>query len=128
MKIIWRLKEQPSSESLQELVASGILTKDEAREILFSSETEVDTKSLKSEIEFLRQLVENLSKNRNTIVEVIKKYEPTWEKYHWYKPYAIWSKQNGMYNTTATIDVFSSSAGAGTVTLQNKAFSDIKTF
>ena len=74
-KIIWRLKEQPTSESLRELVKDSILTKEEAREILFSQETEkeVNEDQLKSEIKFLRELVDKLSNHNNVkIVEVIK--------------------------------------------------------
>mgnify|MGYP001559140621 FL=1 len=83
-KIIWRLKEQPSSESLRELVKDGILTKEEAREILFSQQedTERDSESLKAEIKFLRELVEKLS-NRSQIireVEIVKVpyYHSSW--------------------------------------------------
>lgn len=35
-KLKWRLKDQPTGENLAELVKSGVLTKDEAREILLT--------------------------------------------------------------------------------------------
>lgn len=91
-KIVWRLKEQPSSESLRELVKDGILTKEEAREILFSSETEEnrDKKSLESEIKFLRELVDKLSSGRTQILETIREVESPWRKYPWYNPYITW--------------------------------------
>ena len=76
-KIVWRLKEQPTAESLQGLVERNILTKEEAREILFSSEEaeDRDKKSLESEIKFLRELVEKLSNDKSRIVEIIREAE-----------------------------------------------------
>ena len=121
-KIVWRLKEQPSSESLRELVNSGLLTKDEAREILFSQqeETERDSESLKAEIKFLRELVEKLS-NRTQIVEVIREVQvPVYRTYPWYRPYESWCSSGSVSFTTAT---------SGTVlNATNQSFSDIKTF
>ena len=120
-KIIWRLKEQPSSESLRELVKDGVLTKEEAREILFSSETEEDRdkESLKSEIKFLRELVEKLSASKTTIIETIREVEKPWRNYPWHNPYMVWC--------SGTADM---SASSGTFTYTNTAsnFSDIKTF
>lgn len=93
-KIVWRLKEQPSSESLRELVKDGLLTKDEAREILFTSEShkERDEDSLKAEIKFLRELVDKLSQgNARAIVETIRYIEkPIYVERPWYKPYEVW--------------------------------------
>ena len=93
-KIVWRLKEQPTAESLQGLVLKGILTKDEARQILFSSETEEDRdkKSLESEIKFLRELVEKLARgNSSRIVEVIREVKvPVYRQYPWWNPYDVW--------------------------------------
>lgn len=91
-KLVWRLKEQPTSESLRELVKDKILTNEEAREILFSQETveERDADSLKAEIKFLRELVEKLS-NRSQIVEVIKEVsKPIYIRDNWYRPYQHW--------------------------------------
>lgn len=93
-KIVWRLKEQPTAESLRELVKDKILTQEEAREILFSSEVveERNNDSLKAEIKFLRELVEKLSQNRSQIVEVIKEVKVPQTVYikDWYEPYRIW--------------------------------------
>mgnify|MGYP001618903016 CR=1 FL=1 len=139
MKLIWRLKEQPSTESLRELVKDKILTNEEAREILFSSETEEDRdkKGLESEIKFLRELVDKLSSNKlSRVVEVIKEVYRPYEKYDWYRPYTVWcDNQNKMFATNISTDtiVFGSAGnGSGTVTTDtietNKAFSSIKTF
>ena len=141
-KLIWRLKEQPSSESLRELVADGILTKDEAREILFSSETaeDRDKKGLESEIKFLRELVDKLSSNKlSRVVEVIKEVYKPYERWDWYKPYVIWSTGINSFDTvnafstnTSGSQAFGATMGAGgtgSVTINtNKAFSSIKTF
>lgn len=122
-KLIWRLKEQPTSESLRELVKDKILTNEEAREILFSSEVveERDSNSLKNEIKFLRDLVEKLSQNRSQIVEIIKEVRnPIYIRDHWYKPYEIWC---GDLITTGTYTV-----GVGVNTVANSNFSSISTF
>ena len=121
-KLIWRLKEQPTSESLQELVSSQILTKDEAREILFSSETEEDRdkKSLESEIKFLRDLVEKLSQGNNgRIVEIIREVEKPYRVYPWYPCYQSWC--------TVTTDC-STGAGIYTATNATSNFSNISIF
>ncbi len=90
--LIWRLKEQPTTESLQNLVKDGILSKEEARQILFSLQTEDDRsdESLKSEIKFLRELIEKLSQSNTKVIEVIKTIEVPYKRCEWYPPYQIW--------------------------------------
>ena len=98
-KMIWRLKEQPTPKSLLELVASKILTNDEARQILFSlqEDSERDNESLKSEIKFLRELVQKLSNGNNPIiVERIREIEmPYYKKWDWYPQYQTWCQADG---------------------------------
>ena len=91
-KLVWRLKEQPTPQSLRELVSNGLLTKDEAREILFSSidETDRSNESLKSEIKFLRELVQKLSESRSQIIITIKEVEAPYIRRDWYQPYTTW--------------------------------------
>ena len=121
-KIVWRLKEQPTSKMLQELVSSGILTKEEAREILFNLEdwelktpnSEKEIENLKSEIKFLRELVEKLA-NTQKVVEIIREIEKPYRSYYWWKPYWIWT--NIMNNLTWA-----------TTTTNSQDFSSIKTF
>ena len=116
-KLVWRLKEQPSSESLMKLVADGLLTKDEAREMLFSSETEEDRdkKSLESEIKFLRSLVEQLSQKRvDNIIKVIEEVRIPYVRSPWYRHYDIWCNATN-----------SNQLGTGGGMTE---FSDIKTF
>lgn len=89
-KIIWRLKDRPTPTELKELVQVGILSKEEVREIMISSETEDDRdkKSLESEIKFLRDLVDKLSdSNRTRIIETIKEVQVPYQKYPWHDSY-----------------------------------------
>ena len=122
-RIIWRLKEQPTSEMLRGLAKDNILTKDEAREILFNLEeqTDKDIESLKSEIKFLRELVEKLA-NSQKVVEIIREIEKPWKSYRWWQPYWAWSNAiiDRGYSTSANI----SDLMPGT----SLNFYDIKTF
>ena len=120
-KIVWRLKEQPTSESLRELVRDKILTNDEAREILFNLEeqTDRDNESFKSEIKFLRELVEKLA-NSQKVVEIIREIKEPYYRYPWWSPYGGWTGGAVSYAIGTNLDATSTSY------LQN--FSDIKTF
>jgi polyhydroxyalkanoate synthesis regulator phasin len=145
-KIIkWRLKELPTPETLDKLVKIGILSKDEARQILFSEE-ETDTKEersidgLKEEIKFLRELVEKLSISRDKTVEIIREVEKTYCRGHWYKPYEIWCSSGNSFTYTGVgnsgIGINESYSGGGadtSIILPNSTnsaqdFSKIKTF
>ena len=119
-KIIWRLKEQPTSEMLRELVKDQILTKDEAREILFNlqEESERDNESLKQEIKFLRELVEKLSE-RQKVVEIIREIEKPYQPSPWWRPYQYWCGGTTLTNTSDTITLANATSSN---------FSDIKTF
>ena len=124
-RLIWRLKETPTSQNLRELVQDGILSKDEAREILFSSETveDRDKESLKSEIKFLRELIEKLA-NTQKVVEIIREIDkPYWRKYPWHDPYVVWcSRENTTTSGSITL------TNADNTTTQSTSFSDITTF
>lgn len=92
-KIKWRLSALPTPTEVAELVKDGILTKDEAREILFSLETDSDrdTKGLQDEIKFLRELVQRLSHNSRTeIVKTIEFINNPYHKHGWFKPYEVY--------------------------------------
>ena len=125
-KLIWRLQEKPTVESLQILIKTDILTKDEAREILFNLQTEEDRdkKSLESEIKFLRVLVENLSKNNNSrIVEIIREVEiPVYREYPWYQPYRYWC------GTATYTDTCTGADNLTSIDYASSNFSDISTF
>ena len=101
-KLNWRLGKLPSPDEVRELVKDKIITQDEARGILFSEqeETERDIKSLESEIKFLRELVEKLSKNNSsTIIETIRYVERPYINYPWYQPYQIWCSAQAIGGT-----------------------------
>ena len=121
----------PTPEEVTTLLKEKIITNEEAREILFSSETKEDrdVKSLESEIKFLRELVDKLSQSRSKIVEVIKEVQVPYYHYSWYTPYTTWcgngtiTSSSGSLNLTATSD--------GNVYLsdgQNCSFTSIQTF
>ena len=120
-KIVWRLKEQPTSEMLRELVKDNILTKNEAREILFNLEeqTDRDIESFKSEIKFLRELVEKLA-NSQKVVEIIREIEKPWKPYCWWQPYWVWSTTSCGYSSNTNTSALMTGASSN--------FSDIKTF
>ena len=75
-KLKWRLGKLPTPNEVSDLVRDKIITQEEAREILFSEETEATktTEELKTEIKFLKELVEKLADN-NKIVETIRYIE-----------------------------------------------------
>ena len=128
-KLVWRLKEQPTSEMLRELVKDNILTKDEAREILFNLEeqTDRDIESLKSEIKFLRELVEKLA-NSQKVVKIIREIESPYYSYPWWRPYDTWcTNSNQLWTYTSPTG---SATGLKNVTTTDSSqnFSDIKTF
>jgi len=87
---------------LQELVSSGILTKDEAREILFNEteESERSVESLKQEIKFLRELVEKLANSQKVITTIREIEVPIYRQYPWWRPYEVWCSYGGQTYTS----------------------------
>lgn len=131
-KLVWRLSQKPTVSELTVLLEKGIITKEEAKEVLFNQEEQVDRdkKSLEGEVRFLRELVEKLSNNqRSTIIETIKYVEKPYQQYPWIYPYQVWC---GTGSTTvgtvtgATITTDGSTALFATNT--GSSFSSIKTF
>lgn len=123
----WRLGKLPTPDEVLGLVNDKLITKEEARQILFTEEnaTDRDEQSLKEEIKFLREMVEKLANNNSrTIIEYIERIKPVYVQYPWYQPYVTYcSAGNTMYvdNGTNTI----SANGTGTT---NCAFTSIETF
>ena len=126
-KLRWRLSKLPDSHEVITLIANKVITREEAREILFSNETEDDRdkESLKSEIKFLRELVEKLSQSNSKVVEIIREVERPWRSYPWYTPYQIWCS-----NVAGTNAAYSS--GITNLTVSNadssNTFTGITTF
>ena len=140
-KLKWRLGKLPTPLEVQGLVNDKIITKEEAREILFNQETEEDSAkldSLKSEIKFLRELVEKLTAHSSSrIIEVIKEVYRPYEHWPWYRPYYTWcsnagsqdlSAGTGTVTYAATNLVAGTSGGSNTITLADNSFTKIKTF
>ena len=78
--LIWRLSKLPTVEELRELVKDKIITQEEAKEVLFDEESFIPEgdrgeRSLQSEIKFLRELVEKLSKSKSEITTIIREVE-----------------------------------------------------
>lgn len=137
----WRLGERPTVEGIAKLVEKSILTKEEAKQIVFSSETETDRskKSYQSEIKFLRELIQKLSNNSNSrIVEVIREIEkPVYvERYPWYRPYQYWWSgdttllcKNDYASSTGISDITTMATCASSADVSASSnFSDINTF
>ena len=101
----WRLGKLPTPDEVLKLVNDKLITKEEAREILFSEEKEVQVKEsdLKAEIKFLKELVERLA-TRSTIVETIRYIEKPYYQYGFWQPYQIWC--GGSINTLAVNDTY----------------------
>lgn len=130
-KLVWRLGKLPSVDELRGLVADKVITQDEARDILFSSEKaeERDKKSLESEIKFLRELVDRLSNSQTIkLVETIREVEKPYYRYDWYKPYVVWCGNGSTTTATYTNDLMPASAFTCTASDSSCGFTSIKTF
>jgi polyhydroxyalkanoate synthesis regulator phasin len=86
----WRLKDLPDATGIAELVKQGVVTKEEARELLFNKVDQTDgdkVQALEKQIAFLEEMVRELAKNRtvNTFhtTEIIKRYEPYYYPRYW---------------------------------------------
>lgn len=128
----WRLGKLPTSEEVLELMKNELITKKEAKEILFSEENteEISISSLKDEIKFLRELVEKLS-NKTQIIETIRTIEKPYIHWGWYQPYVTYCN-SGLISATndATSYVMTTAGTSGTTYLSvtNAKFSEIQTF
>ena len=130
-KIKWRLAERPTPSEISLLVEKELLTKDEAREILFSQEDEVETdkKALESEIKFLRELAQRLSnKNRSTIIETVREVQVPWRRYPWFQQYDFYCTAGTSGNLALYSNSATTAGSSYTVSNQAQNFSDIKTF
>lgn len=100
----------PDSHEVALLLDKGVLTKDEAREILFSLETQEDRdrESLQSEIKFLRELVQRLASTPTQIIQTIKAVEKPYTNTPWYPPYVTWCANTSEWSTG---DILTSTSG-----------------
>ena len=111
--LTWRLSKLPTVEELQQLVKDKIITKEEAKDVLFKDKEKEDVtklEALKEEIKFLKELVQKLADNdRAIIIKQIKIVKTPYYLDPWYRPYQQWV--NGSGSTCST------SSGSGTATL-----------
>ena len=119
----WRLGKLPTSEEVLKLVNDKIITKEEAREILFNEETEQEksTEDLKQEIKFLKELVETLA-NNNQVVETIRYIEKPYMQWGWYQPYNTWCNALGSVTSANTTTGNTMYLSGG---ISNASFTDI---
>ena len=130
-ELVWRLATKPTAHEVTELLSNGIISKEEAKEILFNQKENDsrDIKSLESEIKFLRDLVEKLSKNNNQITTIIKEIQPHYVQHGWYRPYEVWCGTSGSVITQAIDNGTITANGTGEMYLTtNSAFNAINTF
>lgn len=97
-KLNWRLSELPTGSEVAELVKQEVITKEEARQILFSEKEEKLTsereENYKKQIAFLEDLVKDLSKRQTTVIRepfistIVGRYRPSW-------PNTVWCSTGG---------------------------------
>lgn len=88
--LTWKLNELPNAGELADLVDSGVITKEEARDIMFGNpESDKDKiEALEKLVEFLQGLVKDLTKNKQTFVPyertvyVDRTIRPYFERYY----------------------------------------------
>ena len=108
-KLKWRLSKLPTPSELAELVANKLITQEDAKEILFAQD-ETDTEALKSEIEFLRKVVDKLSESRTEKVKVIEKEIHHYKNHSWYQPYIAYCSGNSLVATNSALTVSNGSS------------------
>jgi hypothetical protein len=118
----WRLKEAPTSEALGHLLAAGILTKEEARQIILDDGTvePSDLETIKGELALLRQIVLDLSsRSPQTVIKIIEREVDRWPNYqpHFYNPYTVWCSSNALGGsiTVASGSLANATAGSSMI-------------
>jgi len=105
----WKFKDLPNAGEIASLVERKVVTAEEARKILFSEvemdESDRDSKSYRSEIVFLREIISQLAKTSKEITTIIKEV-PVYKKYPWYEGYTTWATwgNNPLVGTTTSVD------------------------
>lgn len=108
----WRLSELPTAGEVAELVDSGVITKEEAREILFSEASSSDekVKALEEQLEFLQGLVKTLSENRG-----INTFVPYRQTIH--TPNIYWASTNKALADSGFVTTTGTSSGSRGITM-----------
>ena len=129
-KLSWRLSKLPTVEELQQLVKDKIITKEEARDVLFNDKEEQDVKALQERVKFLQQLVERLADKPTQIVEVVRDIGVPYYRHDWYAPYSSWCStmelSDGSFNPIETT-LTDTTSGTKSINVSNPptAFSNI---
>ena len=111
----WRLGKLPTPQEVSTLINDKVITKDEARDILFRTEDieEKSNEDLKSEIKFLKEVIEKLSNHQySRIVEVIKEVRVPYYTQPWYGPYNGWTTFTCGSNSTSGVGASYTTTGA----------------
>lgn len=95
-RIVWRLREQPTIESLIKLTETGLITKEEAREILLNKETKEEraNQDLIEEIKFLQKAIARLE-DKQAFIKVVREItSPVYIQRPWFNHYTTWGLNN----------------------------------
>ena len=83
IELVWRLKNRPTVNEITDLKRDELITKEEARDLLFNSDqkdSEIEVKALKEQIKFLQDTVDKLINKLNSTGS-------PWVFQHTYTPY-----------------------------------------
>ena len=89
-KLVWRLDDRPTVDSLKTAVEADLITKEEAKDMLVRSKEEItkdSLKEIKDEIKFLRDMVLELSRKEPEVV--YKHIYDYWRD----RPYKAWGSE-----------------------------------
>lgn len=116
-KLVWKMKELPTADSIGKLVDTKVITPEEARSILFKEEIKQsdEVEALKEMVNALKEMVKDLLSRQNNVqlvpytkvIEVPARIRPYFDR-HWTNG-SSGGTLNGYVNTTST-------TGGGTTT------------
>ena len=96
-KLTWKFKELPTASEVAQLVETGVIKPEEARDILFKEDVKQsdEVEALKEMVNTLQEMVKDLLARQNSVhivpytrvIEVPTRYQPYWEK--------VWMSTNG---------------------------------
>ena len=105
IKLVWRLSTRPTVDEVLKLVEKKLLTNEEAKQILFSSETEEtkDIKSLEAKIKFLEEVIEGLTRGVSR-VEIIRQTPIYYKQWDWFGPTVTWCSSINNQTASGTVN------------------------
>lgn len=129
IKLTWRLASKPSLDDVTTLLEKEVITKDEARQMLFS---EVDRngqiKALEEQVEFLKDIIDRLSKQpAQTVWHYVQAYAPQrqWNTVGYISPSVLCAAVGKLADSSTsqtlsngtTLTTYNLSGGVGTLRL-----------